>query len=73
MVFAREDSPVYLMGGFDLMAAMLDNQPSPVFSARAITTSLVSARLPALDGVVAKLARGASVADLGRGHGCPPS
>jgi len=27
MVLAREDSPVYLMGGFDLMAAMLDNQP----------------------------------------------
>lgn len=26
MVFAREDSPVYLMR-FDLMAAMLDNQP----------------------------------------------
>jgi hypothetical protein len=27
MVFAVPDSPVYLMGGFDLMAAMLDNQP----------------------------------------------
>jgi SAM-dependent methyltransferase len=27
MVFAVEDSPVYLLGGFDLMAAMLDNQP----------------------------------------------
>lgn len=27
MVFAVEGSPVYLMGGFDLMAAMLDNQP----------------------------------------------
>ena len=27
MVFAVQDSPVYLMGGFDLMAAMLDNQP----------------------------------------------
>jgi ubiquinone/menaquinone biosynthesis C-methylase UbiE len=26
MVFANEDSPVYLLGGFDLMAAMLDNQ-----------------------------------------------
>jgi ubiquinone/menaquinone biosynthesis C-methylase UbiE len=26
MVFASEDSPVYLLGGFDLMAAMLDNQ-----------------------------------------------
>jgi 2-polyprenyl-3-methyl-5-hydroxy-6-metoxy-1,4-benzoquinol methylase len=27
MVFAAEDSPVYMLGGFDLMAAMLDNQP----------------------------------------------
>ncbi len=27
MVFADEDSPVYMMGGFDLMAAMLENQP----------------------------------------------
>jgi hypothetical protein len=27
MVFAIPESPVYLMGGFDLMAALLDNQP----------------------------------------------
>src|SRR5260370_36767969 len=27
MIFAVEDSPVYLLGGFDRMAAMLDNQP----------------------------------------------
>jgi SAM-dependent methyltransferase len=27
MVFANEDSPLYMMGGFDMMAAMLDNQP----------------------------------------------
>lgn len=27
MVFADEDSPVYMMGGFDVMTAMLDNQP----------------------------------------------
>jgi SAM-dependent methyltransferase len=27
MVFAVEDSPVYLLGGFDLMAALLDAQP----------------------------------------------
>jgi len=26
MVFANEDSPVYMMGGFDLMVAMLENQ-----------------------------------------------
>ena len=27
MIFAAEDSPVYMLGGFDLMAATLDNQP----------------------------------------------
>src|SRR5260370_29007458 len=27
MVFANEESPVYMMGGFDVMVAMLDNQP----------------------------------------------
>jgi ubiquinone/menaquinone biosynthesis C-methylase UbiE len=27
MIFANEDSPVYMMGGFDLMKALLDNQP----------------------------------------------
>lgn len=27
MVFANEDSPVYMMGGFDTAVAMLDNQP----------------------------------------------
>ena len=27
MVFANEDDPVYMMGGFDLMEALLDNQP----------------------------------------------
>src|SRR5579864_9193080 len=26
MIFANEDSPAYLLGGFDLMAAMVDNQ-----------------------------------------------
>jgi ubiquinone/menaquinone biosynthesis C-methylase UbiE len=27
MVFANQESPVYMMGGFDLMTALLDNQP----------------------------------------------
>jgi 2-polyprenyl-3-methyl-5-hydroxy-6-metoxy-1,4-benzoquinol methylase len=27
MVFANEDSPVYMLGGFDVMMAILDNQP----------------------------------------------
>ena len=79
MVFADEDSPVYMMGGFDLMAAMLDNQPKVeeafrtgggcawgeqagcMFCAVArffrpgYHNNLVSAWLPALDGVVDKL------------------
>src|SRR5262245_30703029 len=93
MVFANEESPVYMMGGFDLMAAMLDNQPKVqaafksgggvawgdqagcMFCAVArffrpgYHNNLVSSWLPALDGVVAKLERGAKVADIGCGHG----
>ena len=93
MIFANEESPVYMMGGFDLMAAMLDNQPKVqaafksgggvawgdqagcMFCAVArffrpgYHNNLVSAWLPALDGVVEKLERGAKVADVGCGHG----
>lgn len=93
MVFAIEDSPVYMMGGFDLMAALLDNQPKVqaafkngggvawgdqagcMFCAVArffrpgYQNFLVSAWLPALDGVVQKLESGAKVADVGCGHG----
>jgi ubiquinone/menaquinone biosynthesis C-methylase UbiE len=93
MVFAIQDSPVYLMGGFDLMAAMLDNQPKVqaafksgggvawgdqagcMFCAVArffrpgYHNHLVSAWLPALDGVIKKLETGARVADVGCGHG----
>ena len=82
MVFAIEESPVYLMGGFDLMAAMLDNQSKVqaafksgggvawgdqagcMFCAVArffrpgYHNHLVSAWLPALDGVVKKLRPG---------------
>jgi 2-polyprenyl-3-methyl-5-hydroxy-6-metoxy-1,4-benzoquinol methylase len=93
MVFADEDSPVYMMGGFDMMKAMLDNQPKVqaafksgggvawgeqagcMFCAVArffrpgYHSNLVSAWLPALTGVVEKLAKGATVADVGCGHG----
>jgi 2-polyprenyl-3-methyl-5-hydroxy-6-metoxy-1,4-benzoquinol methylase len=93
MVFANEESPVYMIGGFDLMAALLDNQPkvqaafksgggvawgdqaSCMFCAVArffrpgYHNHLVNAWLPALDGVIAKLRRGAKVADVGCGHG----
>jgi ubiquinone/menaquinone biosynthesis C-methylase UbiE len=93
MIFAVEDSPVYLLGGFDLMAAMLDNQPKveAAFRSGAGVTwgeqagcmfcavarffrpgyhnNLIGAWLPALDGAVEKLNRGAKVADVGCGHG----
>ena len=93
MVFVNQDSPVYMMGAFDLMAALLDNQPKVqaafksgkgvawgdqagcMFCAVArffkpgYHNHLVQQWLPALDGVVDKLARGARVADVGCGHG----
>jgi len=93
MVFAIEDSPVYMQGAFELMAALLDNKPKveAVFKTGAgvawgdqagcmfcavarffrpgYHNNLVSAWLPALDGVVGKLEQGATVADVGCGHG----
>lgn len=93
MVFANEESPVYMMGGFDLMAALLENQGKVqaafksgggvawdeqagcMFCAVArffrpgYHNNLVASWLPALDGVVTKLERGAKVADVGCGHG----
>jgi len=93
MVFAIEDSPVYMMGGFDLMVAIVENQAKVqaafksgggmawgdqagcMFCAVArffrpgYHNNLIQSWLPALDGVVAKLQRGATVADVGCGHG----
>jgi SAM-dependent methyltransferase len=93
MVFAIEDSPVYMPGAFELMAALLDAQPKVeaafkkgggvawgehgncMFCAVArffrpgYRNNLVSNWLPALDGVVPKLEKGAAVADVGCGHG----
>jgi 2-polyprenyl-3-methyl-5-hydroxy-6-metoxy-1,4-benzoquinol methylase len=93
MVFANEDSPVYMMGGFDMMVAMVENQKmiekafrigggvawgeqaGCMFCAVArffrpgYHNNLVSSWLPALEGVVEKLTRGAKVADVGCGHG----
>ena len=93
MVFAEPDSPVYMQGGFDVAATMMENQAlvEPAFrSGRGVGwgeqsqclfcaagrffrpgyyNSLVAAWLPALDGVVDKLERGATVADVGCGHG----
>jgi 2-polyprenyl-3-methyl-5-hydroxy-6-metoxy-1,4-benzoquinol methylase len=93
MVFAIEESPVYLLGAFACMASLLDNQAKvePAFRtgdgvgwgdqagclfcavARFFRpgyhNNLVGNWLPALDGIVAKLERGAKVADVGCGHG----
>ena len=93
MVFAVEDSPLYMLGGFDMMATLIDAQPKVqeafktgngvawsdhtgcMFCAVArffrpgYHNHLVAHWLPALDGVVAKLQRGAEVADVGCGHG----
>ena len=93
MVFVHEESPVYMRGGFDLAAALLDNQPKMhtafktgggvawgdqsgcMFCAVArffrpgYHNYIVQQWLPALDGVVEKLERGAKVADVGCGHG----
>ncbi len=92
-VFADETSPVYLVGAFDLMAAMQANQTDvqaafltgdgvgwgdqaqclfcsvAKFFRPGYLNNLVQAWLPALDGVVEKLQRGALVADIGCGHG----
>src|SRR5262249_36043558 len=93
MVFAIEDSPVYMMGAFDLMTWMTESkdQVQAVFPTGGgvpwsehtscffcavsrffrpgYQNNLMSSWLPALDGVVDKLQRGAKVADVGCGHG----
>ena len=93
MVFAVEGSPVYMQGAFELMTALLDNQPKVetafrhgggiawgdqagcMFCAVArffrpgYHNNLVTQWLPALDGALDKLQRGATVADVGCGHG----
>ena len=93
LVFADEDSPVFMAGFFDVARGLFDDTPKiikafktdgklawdqhngclfcgtrrlfrPVYSQH-----LVNEWLPALDGVVDKLQRGAVVADVGCGHG----
>ena len=93
-MFADEDSPVNMTGGFYSLAAVFADEPKltaglqdrPRASAGATTATACSAAssassgpatrrnliaewLPALDGVVEKLERGAKVADVGCGHG----
>jgi SAM-dependent methyltransferase len=93
MVFANEESPFFLGGGFDAVAAVYQTQPlieaafksgggvdwsdhaGCLFCAVGAmlrpryAANIVQNWLPALDGVVSKLERGAKVADIGCGTG----
>ncbi len=93
MVFADEESPVYLAGFFDIARGLFDDTPKIVNAFRsdgklawhehngclfcgtrrvfrpAYNHHLINEWLPALDGVIDKLQRGARVADVGCGHG----
>jgi SAM-dependent methyltransferase len=92
-VFADEESPVNMTGGFYSLAAVFADEPKLTAAFKAgkgvgwgehcnclfcgverffrpgYKANLVAEWLPALDGVVAKLERGAKVADVGCGHG----
>ena len=92
-VFAAEDSPVFMVGGFNLMSAVYSDEPKLAEAFRTgkgmhwdehhnclscgvarffepgYRAHLIGEWLPALDGVVEKLKRGARVADVGCGHG----
>jgi SAM-dependent methyltransferase len=93
LVFALEESPVYLLGGFELALTMgkaanrlatafrtgegiawheLDENLSchtAQFFTPGYRAHLIDTWIPALDGVEEKLLSGATVADVGCGHG----
>src|ERR1700693_5413898 len=93
MALADEDSPAFIPGAFQLVAAVVKDEPQITerfrsgegfgwhehphdlfagterFFRPGYLANLVSAWLPALDGVVEKLSAGNRVADIGRGHG----
>lgn len=93
MVFAHEDSPVFMAGFFDVARGLFDDTPKLVNAFKTdgklawhehngclfcgtrrlfrpvYNHHLINEWLPALDGVVEKLQRGAVVADVGCGHG----
>jgi ubiquinone/menaquinone biosynthesis C-methylase UbiE len=92
-VFADDESPVLMTGGFFSLAAVFADEPKLTeafksgnglgwgdrcnclfcgverFFRPGYRGHLVSEWLPALDGVISKLERGAKVADVGCGHG----
>ncbi|MDB5519153.1 MAG: SAM-dependent methyltransferase [Tardiphaga sp.] len=93
MVFADDESPVFMAGFFDIAAGLFHDVPKIVNAFKsggglawhehngclfcgtqrifrpAYNHHLVNEWLPALDGVVDKLQKGISVADVGCGHG----
>jgi SAM-dependent methyltransferase len=93
MVFAHEDGPAFMAGGFDVISAMFKDEPKIAESFRTgkglgwhehspclfrgterffrpgYNANLVTAWIPALDGVEAQLKAGITVADVGCGHG----
>ncbi|WP_129976889.1 class I SAM-dependent methyltransferase [Rhodococcus sp. Q1] len=93
MALAREDSPVYMAGGFHLIGSVYKDRRRIAERIRAgegfgwhehdpdlfigteqffrpgYRANLVDVWLPALDGVVDTLRSGATVADIGCGHG----
>ena len=92
-VFADDDSPVNMTGGYLSLAAVIRDEPKVAEAFRSgegiswgdhdgclfcgvekffrpgYKANLVSSWLPALDGVVEKLEKGAFVADIGCGYG----
>ncbi|MEZ4676877.1 MAG: class I SAM-dependent methyltransferase [Caldilineaceae bacterium] len=93
MIFAIPESPVNMMGAFDLAVANLEAAPIvqkafhtgegiswgdhsnclfcavEKFFRPGYKNNIIQAWLPALDGVIEKLEKGALVADVGCGHG----
>ena len=93
LVFQHRDSPVYLAGAFELVAAMIEAEAkveecfrngrgvrwgdhagclfcaTGAFFRPGYVNNIVQSWIPALDGVEAKLRRGAKVADVGCGVG----
>jgi SAM-dependent methyltransferase len=93
MVFADDESPVFMAGGFEVLAAAFKDEPKVAKAFRSglglgwhehdvclfrgterffrpgYNANLITNWIPALEGVEAKLRAGASVADVGCGHG----